>query len=298
MNFYNYHLINDFNIKKHELLSINEIKIKKKFFTLFKNKICIINEKQSLRTINTLINSFNYLNIKYTIINNKHNFKKENIKDFSKTLGILYDYVFFRGYNDIILKIISKFSGLVLINMLSNGYHPLQSINDCFLIKNKVIFFFGDFNSNVFRSMIINLSKINKLIIIVSPKIYWNYIFLKKIFNKKKIILTEKLIILNKKIIIYNDVWFSMGENNLKKKINNLINFQINKKIIKILKIIKIYHCLPSYKKSFFLKLNSSEIEENVFESNFSNFDKQIIEKIFVIKSFFIISKKNFFNII
>ncbi|WGS66679.1 hypothetical protein [Candidatus Carsonella ruddii] len=298
MNFYNYHLINDFCIKKYELLSLNEIKIKKKFFSFFKNKICIINEKQSLRTINTLVNSLNCLNIKYTIINNKHNFKKENIKDFSKTLGILYDYVFFRGYNDIILKIISKFSGLVLINMLSNGYHPIQSINDSCLVKNKIIFFFGDFNSNVFRSMVINLSKIDKIIIIISPKIYWNYIFLKKIFNKKKIIVSEKIIILNKKINIYNDVWFSMGENNFKTKINNLVNFQINKKIIKILKIDKIYHCLPSYKKSFFLKSNNSEIEENVFESNFSNFDKQIIEKIFMIKSFFIISGKNFFHIL
>ncbi|XZR52603.1 MAG: hypothetical protein ACM3Q7_00060 [Candidatus Carsonella ruddii] len=298
MNFYNYHLINDFCIKKYELLSLNEIKIKKNFFSFFKNKICIINEKQSLRTINTLINSFNCLNIKYTIINNKHNFKKENIKDFSKTLGILYDYVFFRGYNDTILKIIAKFSGLVLINMLSNGYHPIQSINDSFLIKCKIVIFFGDFNSNVFRSIIINLSKLNNyLLIIISPKIYWNYIFLKKIFTKKKIIISEKIIILKKKVTIYNDVWFSMGENNFKKKINNLINFQINKKIIKILKIENIYHCLPSYKKNFFLKLKNLEIEETVFESNFSNFDKQIIEKIFIIKSFFIISEKNFFKI-
>ncbi|BFI90830.1 hypothetical protein [Candidatus Carsonella ruddii] len=297
MNFYNYHLINDFYIKKYELLSLNEINVKKKKFFLFNNKICIINEKQSLRTINTLTNFFNFLNIKYTVINNKHNFRKENIKDFSKTLGIMYDYIFFRGYNDIILKIIAKYSGSVLINMLSNGYHPIQSINDFFLTKNKIVFFFGDFNSNVFRSMIINLSKINIILIIISPKIYWNYIFLKKIFNKKKIILSEKLIIINKKITIYNDVWFSMGENNFKKKINNLINFQINKKILKVLKIEKIYHCLPSYKKTNFMNLKNLEIHENIFESNFSMFDKQIIEKIFTIKSFFIISKKNFFKI-
>ncbi|WMC20470.1 MAG: hypothetical protein PNH44_00055 [Candidatus Carsonella ruddii] len=298
MNFYNYHLINDFCIKKHELLSLNDIKIKKKFFSFFKNKICIINEKQSLRTVNSLINVFNFFNIKYTIINNKHNFKKENIKDFSKTLGILYDYVFFRGYNDIVLKLIAKYSGLVLINILSNGYHPIQSINDSFLTKNKIIIFFGDFNSNVFRSMIINLSKLNNsILIIISPKIYWNYIFLKKIFIKNKIIISEKFLILNKKVNIYNDVWYSMGETNFKKKINNLINYQINKKIIKNLKIEKIYHCLPSYKKNFFLKLNNLEIKENIFESNFSNFDKQIIEKIFTLKSFFIISGKNFFKI-
>ncbi|AFP83866.1 ornithine carbamoyltransferase [Candidatus Carsonella ruddii] len=294
MNFYNLHIINDFNIKKYELLSLNEIKNKKNFI-LIKKKICIINEKQSLRTINTLINFFNYFNIKFTIINNKHNFKKENIKDFSKTLGILYDYLFFRSYNDIIVKLIAKFSGSIIINMLSNGYHPFQSINDIFLLNNYYIYFFGDFNSNVFKSIIINLVKINKFtIIIFSPKKFWNYIFLKKIFSKKKIIITEKIIFINKKIIIYNDVWFSMGETNFKKKINNLINFQINKKIFNILKIKKIFHCLPSYKKKK-LKINS-EIEECIFESNFIFFDKQIIEKVYFFKSYFFISNKTFFN--
>ncbi|AFP84058.1 ornithine carbamoyltransferase [Candidatus Carsonella ruddii HT isolate Thao2000] len=293
MNFYNLHIINDFILKKYELLSLNEIKNKKNFL-LIKKKICIINEKQSLRTINTLINFLNFFNIKFTIINNKHNFKKENIKDFSRTLGILYDYVFFRSYNDIIIKLIAKFSGSVLVNMLSNNYHPIQSINDIFLLYNNCVYFFGDFNSNVFKSIIVNLTKINKYktIIFFSPKKYWNYIFLKKIFNTKKIILSEKIIFLNKNVIIYNDVWFSMGENYFKKKINNLINFQINKKIFKILKIKKIFHCLPSYKK----KKKYSEIEECIFESNYIFFDKQIIDKIIFLKSYFFISNKVFFN--
>ncbi|WP_433927840.1 hypothetical protein [Candidatus Carsonella ruddii] len=301
MNFLNRHLLNDFNLKKYEFFTILETNNKNKKLSYFNKKICIINEKQSLRTINSLINVFQFLNLKFTIINNKHNFKKENIKDFSKTIGLLYDYIFVRNSNDIIIKLIAKYSGSIVINLLNNGFHPIQSIGDISLLKtNEIIYFFGDFNSNVFRSIIINISKINKIIVMFSPKIYWNYIFLKKIFNKKKIIITEKIIITKKKCLIYNDVWFSMGENgNFLNKINNFINFQINKKIFKILKIKKIFHCLPCYKNiKIKNKFFQSELKENVFESNFSFFYKQINKKTFVIKSYIILGEKSFFKVI
>ncbi|ATX33440.1 hypothetical protein CUN91_00525 [Candidatus Carsonella ruddii] len=300
MNFYNKHLLNDFNLKKYEILSILETIKKSHCLSFFNKKICIINEKQSLRTINSLINSLNFLNLKFTIINNKHNIKKENIKDFSKTLGLLYDYIFIRSNNDNIVKIISKNSGSIIINILSNGFHPIQAIGDLYFLKKKIIYLFGDFNSNVFRSIIINLSKLNKNIIIFSPKIYWNFIFLKKIFNKKKIIITEKLIISKKKCIIYNDVWFSMGESdNFINKIKKLINFQINKKILKILKIEKIFHCLPCFKNIKIKKTKfESELTKNVFESNFSFFEKQIIKKISIIKSYIILGEKTFFKVL
>ncbi|AQU89429.1 hypothetical protein [Candidatus Carsonella ruddii] len=300
MNFYNKHLLNDFNFKKYEILSLLENVNKLNCLSFFNKKICILNEKQSLRTINSLINVFNLLNLKFTVINNKHNIKKENIKDFSRTLGLLYDYIFIRSNNDNIIKIISKFSGSIVINLLSNGFHPIQSISDLNMLnKKKIIYLFGDFNSNVFRSIIINLSKLNVNIIIFSPKMYWNFIFLKKIFNKKKIIITEKIIISKKKCLIYNDVWFSMGEtSNFINKIKLLINFQINKKILKILKIRKIFHCLPCFKNIKIKKINfESELKENIFESNFTFFEKQINKKISIIKSYIILGEKIFFKI-
>ncbi|MBY0585492.1 hypothetical protein K5B08_01215, partial [Candidatus Carsonella ruddii] len=77
MNFFNKHLLNDFNLKKYEIFSILEINKKKTYLSFFNKKICIINEKQSLRTVNSLINVLKSLNLKFTIINKKHNIKKE-----------------------------------------------------------------------------------------------------------------------------------------------------------------------------------------------------------------------------
>ncbi|BCG49228.1 ornithine carbamoyltransferase [Candidatus Carsonella ruddii] len=294
MNFYNKHLLNDFNLKKYELLTILELK-RKNFLFFFKEKICIINEKQSLRTVNSLINVLNFFNIKFSIINNKHNFKKENIKDFSRTIGILYNYIFYRGNNDIILKIIAKFSGSVVINLLSNNFHPIQSISDISnLINQKIIYFFGNFNSNVIKSTIINLSKLDKILIIFSPKIYWKPNFFKKIFSNNRIIITEKLIITNKKCSFYNDTWVSMNETIFEKKLSKLINYQLNRKIFHYLKINKIFHCLPSYNNNKFI---SSEIDNFSFESKFTFFEKQIIDKIRVLNSYFILNKKSFFKV-
>ncbi|BAF35042.1 ornithine carbamoyltransferase [Candidatus Carsonella ruddii PV] len=295
MNFYNKHILNDFSFKKYEILTLFEIS-KKKIKNFLNNKnICILNDKKSLRTINSLINSFNYLNIKYLQILNNHNIKKESFKDFSRTIGLNFDYLYYRCLNDKILKIIAKYSSLIIVNLLSNGYHPIQAltdINSFFYNKKDVLMYIGNITSNVIRSIIILLSKINYLVVLISPIKYWFKFLIKKIFPKKKILISEKLILFKKKYYVYTDVWESMNNKNV--KITDFLNLQINKKLFDLIKIKKVLHCMPRFNKSYL----DFEISNLVFESDYFLVNNSIIKKNKIFKSYIFISNSFFFKII
>ncbi|AFP84238.1 ornithine carbamoyltransferase [Candidatus Carsonella ruddii] len=295
MNFYNKHILNDFSFKKYEILILLEINNKKKKEIFYNKNICILNDKKSLRTINSLINSLNFLNIKYLKILNNHNLKKENLKDLSRTIGLNFNYLYYRCSNDKILKIIAKFSSLVLVNLLSNGYHPIQAltdINDFFFDKKNVLMYIGNIKSNVIRSITILLSKLNFFLILISPIKYWFKFLTKKIFPKKKIIISEKLILLKKNYYLYTDVWKSMNDNNV--KIIDFLNLKINNKIFNLVKVKKIFHCLPRFNNNQF----DFEISDSIFESDYFLINNSIIKKNQIFKNYIFISNSFFFRII
>ncbi len=230
--------------------------------------------------------------------------KKESIKDTARVLGRMFDAIVFRGYNQETVQKIAAYSGIPVINALTDEEHPTQIIADFMTIKE--IFgklnglkmtYLGDGRNNIVNSMIIGTAKMGINFVVASPKELWP--------DKSKVDLANKLAqesgsyikliedpfeaVLDSDII-YTDVWVSMGEENkkdIKKRIEMLKPYRVDKKIMKATKKDNsiFLHCLPASHENEF---HNSEVTEEVFESNQSYVFQQAENKMHSLKAILI----------
>lgn len=188
---------------------------------------------------------------------------RESIEDVAKTLSRYADAIVLRTYEHKTICEMARFSGVPVINGLSDFSHPCQALADVFTIKEKLkdlkgrtLAYVGDGN-NVCHSLLFACAKAGLNMNVATPKGYEPDTSVLEgakavakstaasihLFNDPKVAVTSA-------DVIYTDVWASMGqekEAKLRKKIFK--PFQINKGLAKLAKPhALIMHCLPAHR--------------------------------------------------
>lgn len=203
---------------------------------------------------------------------------KESVKDTARVLGRMFSAIEFRGFKQSHVEELAKYSGIPVINGLTDEFHPTQALADIMTLKENfetlkglTWAFCGDGRNNVARSMMLISAKIGINFSIYSPKELFpdqQIIDICKPFAEKsgaKIQISDKIDVVKGADALYTDVWVSMGEEALKdQRIKLLTPFQVNSDLMKATgKPNTIFlHCLPAVK--------GQEVTEEVFESTAS----------------------------
>ena len=205
----------------------------------------------------------------------------EPIKDTARVLSRYCDVIAIRTFKHADLEEYAKWSGIPVINALTDLEHPCQALADYLTIKeeffnfkNVVLTYIGDGN-NVANSLILCGALLEVELRIACPKGYEpNPIIIKKareIYNNKNLLkITNDLeSAVSGSNVLYTDVWSSMGEENQKEeKEKNFNGFTIDSDLVrKADKDVIILHCLPAYR--------SKEITDEVIESKNSRIFQQ-----------------------
>lgn len=203
---------------------------------------------------------------------------KESVKDTARVLGRMFSAIEFRGFKQSHVEELAKYSGIPVINGLTDEFHPTQALADIMTLKENfetlkglTWAFCGDGRNNVARSMMLISAKMGINFSIYSPKELFpdqQIIDICKPFAEKsgaKIQISDKIDVVKGADALYTDVWVSMGEEALKdQRIKLLSPFQVNSDLMKATgKPNTIFlHCLPAVK--------GQEVTEEVFESTAS----------------------------
>lgn len=199
----------------------------------------------------------------------------ETIPDTSRVLSRYVDGIMIRTYSQDIVEEMAKYSDVPVINALTDEFHPCQIMADFQTMREKFhkleglkIAYIGD-AANVANSLLIGSSIIGVDISLACPKGYQPTDEILKTaeeFAKKsgsKIVVTSDIEeAVKDSDILYTDIWVSMGkEEETKKRFEDLKDYQINSKVLKMAKENAIVmHCLPAHR--------GEEITDEVLEGS------------------------------
>lgn len=203
---------------------------------------------------------------------------KESLEDTARVLGRMFSAIEFRGFKQEHVEALAKYSGVPVINGLTDSFHPTQALADIMTLKENfgtlkglTLCYCGDGRNNVARSLMLICAKMGINFSIFSPKELFpakDILDLCKPFAEKsgaKILINDDISVVKNADCLYTDVWVSMGEEALKdERVKLLSPFQVNDALMSATgKSETIFmHCLPAVK--------GQEVTESVFESEAS----------------------------
>lgn len=201
---------------------------------------------------------------------------KESVEDTARVLGRMFSAIEFRGFSQKHVEALAKYSGIPVINGLTDEFHPTQVLADVLTMnehfgktKGLHMAFCGDGRNNVARSLMLICAKLGIHFTIVSPKELFPDNHIQKIctpFAKKsgaKITISDDISLVKGADSLYTDVWVSMGEESLKESRTKLLSpYQVNKALMDATgkDDCVFMHCLPAIK--------GEEVTEEVFEGS------------------------------
>jgi len=189
--------------------------------------------------------------------------EREEIKDVARTLSRYLDGIVARTFKHGDVVELAKYSGIPVINGLSDFSHPCQALSDLYTVREKKgalkglkLAYIGDGN-NVCNSLLYICAKLGVNISVAAPKGYGPDKEVAKDAagtagrSGSKIVFTadpEKAAA--GADVIYTDVWTSMGQEKEKaKRIKAFKGFQVNGKLCsKAAKDYIVMHCLPAHR--------------------------------------------------
>ena len=174
---------------------------------------------------------------------------KESVQDTARVLGRMFNAIEFRGFKQEHVEQLAQYSGIPVINGLTDEYHPTQMLADIMTmfeefgeVKDRKLVFLGDARNNVANSLMVICSKLGIDFCCCAP----SELFPKKELVKKcrefadahgsEILLTEDV---NEGMAnasaVYTDVWVSMGEDDSlwKERIKLLTPYRVTKELMK-----------------------------------------------------------------
>ncbi|OHD06081.1 MAG: ornithine carbamoyltransferase [Spirochaetes bacterium GWB1_27_13] len=227
--------------------------------------------------------------------------KKESIRDTARVLGGMFSAILFRGFEQETVDLLAKYSGIPVINGLTDREHPTQILADFMTIKEVFgrleklkITYLGDGRNNVANTLLLACAKMGIDIAISCPKSLFpenklieDAKILAKQNNSSIIITEDPFLAVRDADVIYTDVWVSMGEEDkpeIQERIKSLMPYSVTKKIMDSTgKPDTIFlHCLPATHKD---EVHYMEVTEEVFESKQSYVFLQAENRLHTIKS-------------
>lgn len=186
----------------------------------------------------------------------------ETIKDSAIVFGRYLDGIIIRTFLHETVETFAQYSGIPVINGLTDLYHPCQIISDLFtisetgLLKKSLKFtYVGDCN-NVLNSLLIGFSKIGLNITVGCSEKYppekeiLGYAIDEAGLSGSAVSLVhDPFEAVTGADIVYTDVWVSMGDEESEEKIKALEMFQVNNNLLSHAKPgVKVMHCLPAHR--------------------------------------------------
>ena len=187
----------------------------------------------------------------------------EPIKDTARILGSYLDCIVGRVYAHDTLVQLAKYSGVSVVNALSDLEHPTQIISDFLTIIEKkgkleglTMAYIGD-GDNVCNSLLLGAALAGMNMNVACPEGYEpDAAILARAQslakeNGAKLIITRKPVEAAKDAdVLYTDVWVSMGEDaEREKKMKAFQGYQINSTLLKAAnRDAVVMHCLPAHR--------------------------------------------------
>jgi len=196
----------------------------------------------------------------------------ESIRDTAITLGRMASAILMRVYNHKDLEEMSEYTGIPVINALSDLEHPLQGLADILTIEThlgtslagKKVAWIGDGN-NVCHSLMIACAKIGLTMNVASPM---GYEPLEEIINYCKrttniLITSDPIEAIADADVVATDTFISMGqEDQREEKLKYFEGYQVNSELIKLANPDFIFlHCLPRHQE---------EVTDDIFYGPYS----------------------------
>lgn len=187
----------------------------------------------------------------------------ETIEDTARVLDRYVDCIMARVFEHEHILDLIKYSGVPVINGLSNDYHPCQALTDLFSVWEKKgsldglkFTFVGDGDNNVTNSLMLLSAILGVDFSVASPR---KYTTRKEVYKKAKDlalksgakieILTDPVKAVRGSDVIATDVWVSMGREDREERLKVLNPYQVNQKLIKKAKTdVLVMHCLPAHR--------------------------------------------------
>lgn len=224
--------------------------------------VALIFEKPSTRTRVSMEVAINALG-GHPIVLNKSDIQMsrgEPVEDTARVLGRMVSAIGARVLNHSTLEKLRDYSGVPVINLLSDLSHPLQALTDYMTIYEKfgryeTIAFVGDGSDNVLVSLMAFASVMGLRIKVASPRDFrprpdiWKRI-------EEKAEETDAVIefyedpyeAVRGSRVVYTDVWVSMGQESMaEEKRKELKEFRVTKDLMRYASSDAIFmHCLPA----------------------------------------------------
>ena len=197
--------------------------------------------------------------------------KREPAKDVARVLGRYVDGIMARTFAHQTIIDLAEFSGVPVINALSDWSHPCQAMADVQTIKEHLgdlnglkLAYVGDGN-NVARSLCFVSAKFGMKCFVASPEGYKldeeSLRRANEFCEGAAVQVTDPAEAVAGAQVVYTDTWVSMGQEEEKaKRVNDFEGYQVNGELMsKAAAGAKVMHCLPAYR--------GYEITDEVVES-------------------------------
>ncbi|MEE8413911.1 MAG: ornithine carbamoyltransferase [Dehalococcoidales bacterium] len=218
--------------------------------------------------------------------------ERESVPDVARVLGRYVDALAARTFSHQTLETLASYSGVPVINALSDLEHPCQALADLLTIYEKkgelsglTLAFIGDGN-NIAHSLLLAASLTGMNFRIASPAGYAvqeNVLTLAQQYalaNGATILCTEEpQIAVSEADIVYTDTWTSMGQETEAQERSRLFrNYQVNSELLSLAKKDAIFmHDLPAHR--------GEEVTDEVMESPQSVIFDQAENRLYVQKA-------------
>ena len=187
--------------------------------------------------------------------------QRESVPDFARTLSQYVDAVALRVFRHATLEEFAAYSGVPVINALSDRDHPCQALGDLLTlrevfgdVKGRTLVFVGDGN-NVARSVAVCCGKLGARFVLAAPDGYgFDEAFLQSF---RRAAPQGELVVngapehaVGQADVIYTDVWTSMGqEAEREERLRKFAGFQVNEQLLaRAPRHTKVMHCLPAHR--------------------------------------------------
>jgi ornithine carbamoyltransferase len=195
--------------------------------------------------------------------------QREPVKDIARVLGRYAHGIMARTYLHQSLLELAQYSGVPVINALSDWSHPCQAMADLLTIEEHYgrlaglkLAFIGDGN-NVARALAFACAKFEMRMTLASPAGYELDAETVKTANQHTLCLEQMrdpVEAVQGAQVIYTDTWVSMGqEDETEARIKGFEGYQVNGALLSHAPKAKVMHCLPAHR--------GHEITDDVAES-------------------------------
>ncbi len=187
---------------------------------------------------------------------------RETLADFARTMGRFVDGIILRTFRHATVEGIADYSGVPVINGLSDRAHPCQAIADLQTIQEqfgdvagRTVVFVGDGN-NVSMSLAIGCAKLGAKFVLACPVGYEFDTAFRSQFTAAlphaefPTTTHDPIAAVAHADVLYNDVWTSMGQEAERvERLRVFAPFQLNGKLLAQAPAhCKVLHCLPAHR--------------------------------------------------